>query len=87
LKIPVKEYVKINGIWEKTLKEPADYTLFNLVPVLEELWNHRRYRTMKYLKSISKYFFQINRIWEKTLKEIAEECTLFKKHCQNIFTI
>jgi hypothetical protein len=45
-KIPVKEYVKIffqiNGIWEKTLKEPADYTLFNLVPVLEELWNHRR---------------------------------------------
>jgi hypothetical protein len=82
-KIPVKEYVKIffqiNGIWEKTLKEPADYTFFNLVPVLEELWNHRRYRTMKYLKSISKYFFQINRIWEKTLKE-AEEYTRFKKH-------
>jgi hypothetical protein len=29
---------------EKTPKEIADYTLFNLIPVLEELWNHSRYR-------------------------------------------
>ena len=57
-----------------------------LIPVLEELWNHRRYRTMKYLKSISKYFFfQINRIWEKTLKEPAEYI-LFKKTIHRYYT-
>jgi len=63
-----KYLFQINRILEKNLKEPGDYTLFNLIPVLEELWNHKRYRTMKYSKNISKYFFQINRIWGKASK-------------------
>jgi hypothetical protein len=35
---------QINRILEKTLKDIADYTLFNLILVLEELWNHSRYQ-------------------------------------------
>jgi hypothetical protein len=37
-------FFQINRILEKTLREIADYTLFNPIPVLEELWNHSRYQ-------------------------------------------
>ena len=62
-------FFKINRILEKTLKEIEDYTLFNLILVLEELWNHSRYQDNGILQEYVKYSFQINRIWEKPLKK------------------
>jgi hypothetical protein len=39
---------------EKTLKEIADYTLFNLILALEELWNYSRYQDNGILKEYVK---------------------------------
>jgi hypothetical protein len=50
-------FFQINRILEKTPKEIADNTLYNLILVLEELWNHSRYQDNKILKEYVKIFF------------------------------
>ena len=50
-------FFQINRILEKTLREIADYTLFNPIPVLEELWNHSRYQDNEIFKEYVKIFF------------------------------
>jgi hypothetical protein len=67
---------------EKTLKEIADYTLFNLIPVLEELWNHSRHQDNEIFKEYVKIFFPNKQNLGKASKKNSN--THYLKNSQNI---
>ena len=67
---------------EKTPKEIADYTLFNLILVLEELWNHSRYQDNGILKEYVKIFFPNKQNLGKASKKNSN--THYLKNSQNI---
>jgi hypothetical protein len=73
---------QINRILEKTPKEIADYTLFNLILVLEELWNHSRYQDNGILKEYVKIFFPNKQNLGKASKKNSN--THYLKNSQNI---
>ena len=64
-------------------KEIADYTLFNLIPVLEELWNHSRYQDNEIFKEYVKIFFPNKQNLGKASKRNSN--THYLKNCQTIF--
>ena len=68
---------------EKTPKEIADYTLFNLIPVLEELWNHSRYQDNEIFKEYVKIFFPNKQNLGKASKRNSN--THYLKNSQTIF--
>ena len=68
---------------EKTLKEIADYTLFNLILVLEELWNHSRYQDNGILKEYVKIFFPNKQNLGKASKRNSN--THYLENSQTIF--
>ena len=67
---------------EKTPTEIADYTLFNLILVLEELWNHGRYQDNGILKEYIKIFFPSKQNLGKASKKNSN--THYLKNSQNI---
>jgi hypothetical protein len=64
-------------------KEIADYTLFNLIPVLEELWNHSRYQDNEIFKEYVKIFFPNKQNLGKASKRNSN--THYLKNSQTIF--
>ena len=69
---------------EKTPKEIADNTLYNLILVLEELWNHSRYQDNGILKEYVKIFFPNKQNLGKASKRNSN--THYLKNSQTIFT-
>ena len=68
---------------EKTPKEITDYILFNLIPVLEELWSHSRYQDNDIFKEYVKIFFPNKQNLGKASERNSN--THYLKNCQTIF--
>jgi hypothetical protein len=69
-------FFQINRILEKTPKEIADNTLYNLILVLEELWNHSRYQDNKILKEYVKILKKRSVVKKEILINVLKLCNI-----------